>query len=106
MTDKRIVLVTVPDAATGERIANVLLDDRLIACAQLVPGLLSLYHWDGKRCREPEVLLIMKTRADLYERLQERITALHPYQVPQIVCTAIEAGLTRYLQWIDESVQP
>lgn len=101
MTDKIVVLVTVPDRKTGEAIARHLLEARLIACAQLVPGLTSIYHWEGKIETAEEHLVIMKTRSDAFEKVKDQIVSHHPYQVPQIVSLPVERGLLPYLQWID-----
>ncbi len=101
MTDKTVVLVTVPDQKTAELLAHRLLEARLIACAQFLPGLTSIYEWKGKVETAQEWLVIMKTRSDVFEKLCERIQSLHPYEVPQIVALPIERGHLPYLQWID-----
>lgn len=101
MTDKYIVLVTVPDQKTAEMIAHRLLEDKLIACAQFLPGLTSIYEWKGKVETASEWLMILKTRADAFDMLCNRIKSLHPYEVPQIVSIPIERGHLPYLQWID-----
>ena len=106
MTDKRIVFVTVPDQAVGEKIAHALIDERLASCANLIPGLVSIYQWEGRRHREPEVLMVIKTRVDRFESLKERVLQLHPYQCPEIVSVPIEMGFHRYLQWIDGEIGP
>lgn len=102
MTDKIVVLVTVPDQKTAETIANKLLKARLIACAQILPGLQSIYEWEGKVERSQEWLVILKSRSDAFETLAAKIRALHPYKVPQIVALPIERGHLPYLQWMDE----
>ncbi|NLI77244.1 MAG: divalent-cation tolerance protein CutA [Candidatus Riflebacteria bacterium] len=102
MTDKIVVLVTVPDQKTAETIANKLLKARLIACAQILPGLQSIYEWEGKVERSQEWLVILKSRSDAFETLSAKIQALHPYKVPQIVALPIERGHLPYLQWMDE----
>ena len=106
MTDKRIVFVTVPDQATGEAIAGHLLDARVAACVTILPGAISFYHWEGKRERTQECLLVIKTRTNSFPALRQKIVQHHPYKVPQIVSVPIEAGLESYLHWIDESLNP
>jgi periplasmic divalent cation tolerance protein len=69
----------------------------------IVGGISSIYTWKGELCREEECLLIIKTRLELFEPLRERIVALHPYEVPEIVAIPIVAGHVPYLDWIDES---
>lgn len=99
-----VVLMTAPDEATAEKIAHALLDERLIACANLLPGARSLYTWEGKRCDEREVLVVMKTGAD-FEALRARVCALHPYAVPELVKLAVAEGHAPYLEWLMASTR-
>lgn len=97
-----IVYITVPDMQTGERIAQALIEKKLAACVNLTP-VHSIYTWQEKLERDEEVLLIVKTRADLFaEKLIPAVQAMHPYQVPEIIALPIVAGLPEYLSWIDE----
>ncbi|HST59712.1 MAG TPA: divalent-cation tolerance protein CutA [Longimicrobium sp.] len=98
--DVVLALSTAPDAATAERIARALVDERLIACANLVPGLTSIYRWQGEVQADPEVLLLMKTRRAVVQRLKERLPQLHPYQVPELVVTEVTDGLAPYCAWV------
>ncbi|HJX62790.1 MAG TPA: divalent-cation tolerance protein CutA [Polyangia bacterium] len=95
-----VVFMTAPDADVAGRIAGTLVDERLVACVNILPGLRSIYRWQGKLCDEPEVLCLMKTRLDLFPALRERIAALHPYQVPEIIALSLAAGSAPYLDWI------
>ena len=106
MTDKRIVLVTVPDRTVGRTLARALVEKKLAACVNVVEGMTSIYAWKGAVEQASEVLLICKTRADLFPVLQQELLTMHPYSVPEIIALPIEAGHTPYLQWIDESVLP
>lgn len=102
-----VALSTVPDAQTAERIARALVDERLIACANLVPNLTSVYRWEGEVRADPEVLLLMKTRRALLPALGERLTELHPYDVPELISAPIEHGLPAYCGWVrDETARP
>jgi periplasmic divalent cation tolerance protein len=94
-----VVLMTAPDEEVAAKIANTLLDERLIACANLMPGVRSLYTWEGKRCDEREVLVVMKTAAD-FEALRARVCALHPYSVPEVIQLAVGNGHGPYLDWV------
>ncbi len=98
--DLTLVLSTAPDAATGERIARQLIEERLIACANLVPGLTSVYRWEGAVRAEPEVLMLMKTPRSALERLFQRVPELHPYEVPELIVLPVEAGLEAYCSWV------
>lgn len=98
--DIRIVYVTCPDPETGERIASSLVEERLAACVNVVPGLRSVYRWRGKIEVDDEVLLLIKTAAARFEALCERVRELHPDEVPEIVATPVVRGLDSYLQWV------
>jgi periplasmic divalent cation tolerance protein len=95
-----VALSTAPDAEQAARIARALVEERLIACASLVPGLTSIYRWQGEVQTEPEVLLVMKTRRALVGRLKERLPALHPYEVPELIVTEVQDGLEAYCRWV------
>jgi periplasmic divalent cation tolerance protein len=100
-----VVLVTVPNRETGRSIAEGLVQERLAACVNLVPGLLSIYRWQGKIEREPEELLVIKTRREHLDRLIERVRALHPYTVPEILALPVTAGSPGYLEWLAQETQ-
>ncbi len=100
--DKRLVIVTVPDRETGGLIADALLADKLAACVSTVPGIESKYVWEGRIETGSELLLLIKTRVDLVGAVQVKVTSLHPYKVPEIICLPIEGGSLPYLQWIDD----
>jgi len=95
-----VVLITVPDAESGKRIAETLVEERLAACANRLPGLLSTYRWQGKVEQAAEELLVVKTREELVEGLTARVRELHPYTVPEIIALPIVAGSQDYLNWI------
>ena len=96
----RVVLVTAPDAETGARIARTLVEEQLIACANLVPGIRSIYRWEGRVADEAEVLLVLKTRASACAALAARVKALHPYELPEVVALPVVAGSEAYLDWV------
>jgi periplasmic divalent cation tolerance protein len=105
MTDYMVVMVTATEKeAPG--LARVLVEERLVACVNLVPGLRSVYWWKGKIEDEPEVLCIMKTRSALFEPLRNRVRELHSYEVPEIIALPILAGNEPYLDWIGETTRP
>jgi periplasmic divalent cation tolerance protein len=98
-----IALITAPNQETGEIIANTLLDKKLVACVNFVTPVISLFSWQGEIDRENEVLLILKSRADLFENdIIPTVEALHPYEVPEIIALPIVVGSENYLNWIDE----
>jgi periplasmic divalent cation tolerance protein len=99
-----VIYCTCPDAKVAERLANALVDERLAACVNIVPGVVSIYCWQGNRQRDSEVLLIIKSRKQTYAALEARIRALHPYEVPEVIALPISQGATEYLAWIDSRV--
>ncbi len=99
--DAIVVLVTAPTAEKAAEIARAVVEERLAACGNVVPGIRSLYRWQGKIQDEPEALLLLKTTRARFEALRERVLALHPYDVPEVVALPVEAGSAPYLAWID-----
>jgi len=97
----QIILNTCPDHEQAMQMANVLIDEGLAACVNIVPGLTSVYKWQGNKETGTEVLLLIKTRRERYAELESRLASLHPYELPEIISVPIENGLQRYLDWID-----
>jgi periplasmic divalent cation tolerance protein len=106
MDEKHLVVyITTPDMQTGEEIAGALIERKLAACVNLIP-VHSIYRWEGEVARDDEVLLIVKTRADLFaEQLVPAVEELHPYQVPEIIALPVVMGTAGYLKWIDEETR-
>lgn len=99
-----VVLVTVPSEEVGMQISSALLERNLAACVNVVAPIQSLYTWEGKTCNDEELLLIVKSQADLFEnQLVPTIQAIHPYEVPEIIALPILMGSKSYLDWIDGS---
>ena len=96
----RVALSTAPDAETAARIARTLVQERLAACVNLLPGVRSIYRWQGAIEDAAEVLLVMKTRAERVEALAERLRALHPYELPELVVLPVAGGSSGYLDWV------
>ena len=105
-TGVSIVLVSVPDAEAGRRLARTLLEERLVACANLLPGVTSLYRWEGEVQEEDEVLLVMKTGSGLVPRLSARIPELHPYELPEVLALRVDDGLPAYCRWVLDETAP
>ncbi|GEJ59419.1 divalent-cation tolerance protein CutA [Anaeromyxobacter diazotrophicus] len=103
MTDALVVLVTAPDAEAAARLARTLVEEQLAACGNVVPGVRSIYRWEGKVCDDQEALLVLKAPAGRFPELRDRILALHPYQVPEVIALRVEEGSERYLAWLAES---
>ncbi len=95
-----LVLCTCPDLVIAERIAEIVVGERLAACVNIAPGLTSIYRWQGQIQRDSEALLLIKTREAFYSVLEARIRELHPYQIPEIIALPIQTGSAAYLDWI------
>ena len=104
MTTAVVVLVTAPTADSAAEIARALVEEGLVACGNVVPAIRSIYRWAGEVQDEAEALLVLKTERRLVPALKERLPALHPYQVPELLVLAVEDGLAAYLQWIGASL--
>jgi periplasmic divalent cation tolerance protein len=108
MDDHLLVLSTCPDNATAERLATMLVEQRLAACVNVLPGLTSVYRWQGEIQRDSEVLLLAKSRADRYPELEsalvEHQVEHHPYELPEVVAVSLEQGLEGYLAWLDRAL--
>jgi periplasmic divalent cation tolerance protein len=95
-----MVYVSVSSRVEAEGIARVLLGERLVACVNIVDSVFSLFHWEGKVESAMECLLIMKSRVGLFSVLEERVRALHSYDVPEVIAVPIVLGSEKYLDWM------
>ena len=102
--DYIVVYITVPDFETGKKIAKALVEEKLAACVNITSQINSVYFWQGNIENDTEHLLIIKTRKDVFDRLEERVKQLHPYTVPEIIAMPIILGSKDYLNWIDETL--
>lgn len=101
MDEKILVMITVGSEEEAVKIGRALLDERLIACANIVPKIRSLYRWKGKLCDDQEVLMIVKTVHAHFPKIQEMVKRLHSYDLPEIIAFGIEDGNEAYLKWIE-----
>jgi periplasmic divalent cation tolerance protein len=105
-TGVRVVLITAPDAESGARLARTLVEERLAACVNAIAGVRSVYRFEGAVHDEPEVLLVAKTRADRAEALLQRVLAIHPYDVPEVLVLPAVSGSPAYLDWVRAEAAP
>jgi periplasmic divalent cation tolerance protein len=104
MTQVVVVLVTAPDADKAAELGRALVEQKLVACANIVPAVRSIYRWEGRIEDTSEALLVLKTPRFKLKELFDRILEIHPYEVPEIVALPIEEGHNRYLDWVIGSV--
>ncbi len=95
-----MVLVTAPDAEVAGRLARTLVEERLAACANILPGLRSIYRWEGAIQEDEEVLVLLKTRAERCPALAARVKDLHPYELPEVLELPVTGGSDAYLDWV------
>ena len=100
MTDCILILVTAGSETEAETIAKTLVEERLVACVNIVSPIRSIYRWEGKVADDREWFLIMKTPAAHFAGIEARINALHSYQVPEVIALPIQAGAEAYLHWL------
>ena len=99
-----LAFCTCPDAATAEQIARALVAERLAACVNQLPGVRSIYMWQGQAQTDQEVLLLIKTDESRFPALSERLNELHPYELPELIAIPVAVGSGPYLDWVRQSV--
>ena len=102
--DVMVLLCTVPNEAVGGTIAKALVEQRSVACVNIVPGVRSIYRWKQQICDDAELLLVMKTVRSRVEDVSKRVAALHPYETPELVAFPVVDGLASYMAWVREEV--
>ena len=100
-----IAITTTPSKNEAEKIAKTLLEERLIACANIIGPVQSLFWWQGKIDEAQEHLILMKTRKDLFSKLSEKVKALHSYQIPEVIAVPIVEGFKPYMEWLESSLR-
>lgn len=101
----QVVFTTCPDAGSARALSGTLVAERLVACGNIVPGLTSVYRWKGEIREDREVLLILKTRAERLDALTDRLSELHPYDVPELLALPVDRGAEPYLRWVVEETE-
>ena len=99
-----VVLITTKDLSEAQQISQNLLEEKLIACANILEGVKSFFWWEGKIDSSTEALLILKSKEDLFKKILKTVKSLHSYEVPEVIALPIIEGNPDYLRWIDESL--
>jgi periplasmic divalent cation tolerance protein len=104
MSEHLAVFITAGSHEEADRIAQALVAERLAACVNIIPGVTSVYRWEGTIQRDQEWLLVVKSRSPRLDALVRRVQALHSYDVPEIIAMPLTGGNEAYLHWIDREV--
>ena len=102
MTEYIMVFVAVGSKEEAKKIASALVENRLAACVQIIPSINSVYKWKGKICDEEELLLLIKSRLDLFDKIKAKVKELHSYEVAEIMAIPVIAGSEDFLSWIKD----
>lgn len=100
-----VALVTCPSEESAGALADALVGNRLAACVNVIPGLTSVYRWQGEICRDRESLLVIKTTVERRQAVADQLTALHPYDEPELIFLKIDSGSRGYLGWLSDQVR-
>lgn len=101
-----LVLTNVPERAAAERLADMLVEQRLAACVSILAPCRSVYRWKGAVQRDEEYPILMKTTAERYPALEQALRAAHPYELPEIIAVPVARGLPAYLEWVAGETRP
>ena len=100
-----ICWITAPTNSVAESLAKSLVQERLVACVNIIPKIRSVYSWEGKVCTDDEVLLMAKTKSTQIENISVHLKQNHPYEVPELISTRIESGLPAYFEWVNSVIK-
>ena len=106
MTEMLLAFTSFANAEDAARVVRVLVEERLIACGNLLPGVRSLYRWEGAVADQAEVIVLMKTRKQDWAALISRLHELHPYDTPELIAVRIAAGAPKYMAWLEAALEP
>jgi periplasmic divalent cation tolerance protein len=105
MKESVLILVTCSSSEEAETIGNLLVAKRLAACVNVIPEIRSIFFWEGKISKEKEVLLIAKTRRELFDSVEKEVKRVHSYDLPEIIALPVVTGSKEYLEWIVRETQ-
>jgi periplasmic divalent cation tolerance protein len=106
MTEALVALTAFATEEDAARVARVLVEERLVACANVLPGARSIYRWQDGVADEREVVVLMKTRKQDWAALLSRLHELHPYETPELIALRIAAGAPKYMAWLEDALAP
>lgn len=102
MSEYIVVFITAPDEKSAQNIARLLVEEKLAGCVNIIKNIRSIYFWQDKIEDESEVLMVVKTKREIFKALKDKVRTVHPYSVPEIIAIPIIEGSEDYLKWLDE----
>ncbi len=105
MNDYIVIYITTSSINEAKKIGRALVEEKLVACSNIISPISSIYSWQGKICDDKEALMILKTKRKLFKQIVKRVEKLHSYDVPEIVAMPIIDGSSKYLSWINEETK-
>ncbi len=106
MSTAQVALSTAPNEKVARELVRALVNERIVACGNIVPGVHSIYRWKGDVQEDAEVLIVFKTTTAAWPRLRARLPELHPYETPELLLLSVADGLSAYTEWLSESTRP
>lgn len=103
--DALLVISTAGSEKEARRVARNLVEDRLAACVNVIPGISSFFYWEGKLCQEKEALILIKTVDNKSKKIINKIKKIHSYEVPEMIFLRVDGGEKNYLKWLKEIVK-
>ncbi len=104
--DEIVVFITTASKEEAEKIGTALVEQKLAACANILPQITSIFSWKGRTCKETECLIILKSRSSLFEKLSATVKKGHSNEIPEIIALPIVSGSEAYLKWLHENTKP
>ena len=105
MPDHIVIYITTGSISEAKKIGQSLVEEKLVACSNIISPIHSIYKWQGKMCDDKEAMLMMKTKKKLFKQIVKRVEELHSYDVPEIIAIPIIEGSSKYMSWIDEETK-
>ncbi len=105
MPDYTVIFITTGSLDEAEKIGRALVEEKLVACSNIVSPIRSIYRWQGKICDDKEALMILKTKKELFKQIEKRVKALHSYDVPEVISMPIIEGSKEYLSWLNSETK-
>jgi len=105
MSNHVVIYITTGSESEAEKIGHTLVEEKLVACSNIISPIRSIYSWQGKICDDKEALMMLKTKKELFKQIIKRVEELHSYDVPEIIAIPIIDGSSKYLSWINEETK-